>query len=238
MAEHSYPDNQVYISNLPESIEKGDLYHMFSEIGLINDVKVVKDPKTQRNKGIAFVSFKNSIDMQRSVNKFNNIELGGRHIKVQVSRNEKNSFEPEPTQSKYSPKRPDPAPVFEERRPPPPYIERPREFMEKEFRPQPRPPVYENNHYDSRPYPPKRTETRVTSDFESIQNRVSEIEKSLTIVAPIEILIGELYDTNHNEEDILYALKNTLNPVDFSNIQPLIQTLIQRVKERRSDSFR
>jgi RNA recognition motif-containing protein len=57
-SEHSGPANtQLYIGNIPYRSNDQDLHDFFSRYGDIDTVRVIKDRRTGRSKGFAFVTY-------------------------------------------------------------------------------------------------------------------------------------------------------------------------------------
>lgn len=57
-SEHSGPANtQLYIGNIPYRVTDSDLRDFFSEFGELESVRVIKDRRTGRSKGFAFITY-------------------------------------------------------------------------------------------------------------------------------------------------------------------------------------
>eukprot|EP01006_Ploeotia_vitrea_P048208 TRINITY_DN67209_c1_g1_i1.p2 TRINITY_DN67209_c1_g1~~TRINITY_DN67209_c1_g1_i1.p2 ORF type:complete len:507 (+),score=270.65 TRINITY_DN67209_c1_g1_i1:2-1522(+) len=50
----------------PRASER-DLFDLFAEFGWIEDIEIIKDPRTGRSKGVAYIMFKNADDMLKSM---------------------------------------------------------------------------------------------------------------------------------------------------------------------------
>lgn len=64
-------------------------------------------------------------------------------------------------------------------------------------------------------------------------NRVDEVNNSLSFVAPIEIMIGSLYDAGEKGDYIKKELASRMLPLDLKDVEPLLNELIDRVVARR-----
>lgn len=82
-------DNTVIVTSLRSKANERDIYDAFKKVGQVNDIKIIKDQKTQRSKGIAYVEFY----LQEAVNKavkHPGIEVCGSAVHVERSQAEKN----------------------------------------------------------------------------------------------------------------------------------------------------
>jgi nucleolin len=71
---------ELYVSNVPYSVEESSIDDYFSKYGKVVNVKLLKD-KMGRSKGIAFVKFENSSQATKALGA-NETELEGRKIRV------------------------------------------------------------------------------------------------------------------------------------------------------------
>lgn len=77
---------KLYVGNLPYSITSESLKELFSEAGEVMDAVVIVDKYTQRSKGFGFVEFSSEADAQKAIEMFNEKEIEGRAIVVNVAR--------------------------------------------------------------------------------------------------------------------------------------------------------
>lgn len=71
----------VYVSGLPEDIEKADLEKLFGESGKLKDVRVIKERVTGKPKGFAYVEFEDSTSAENAL-KLDKSTLKGKSIGV------------------------------------------------------------------------------------------------------------------------------------------------------------
>jgi len=59
-----------------------DLRKHFEKIGPINNVRIIRDPKTLIGKGFGYVMFENKDDMKKAIADFNGTPFKGRELRV------------------------------------------------------------------------------------------------------------------------------------------------------------
>jgi RNA recognition motif-containing protein len=84
-SQHDDHDLQIYIGNLPYRTNEEDLQEHFSKYGPIDDVRVVKDRRSGRSKGYAFLTFSNARAAKKSL-AAQGKELGGRSLVVHIAK--------------------------------------------------------------------------------------------------------------------------------------------------------
>ncbi|XP_057307287.1 nucleolysin TIAR-like [Hydractinia symbiolongicarpus] len=72
----------IYVGNLDDDINENDLKAAFEVFGEILNVKVVRDPATNRSKNIGFISFTNKPDAEKAIRDMHGAMLRGRAIKT------------------------------------------------------------------------------------------------------------------------------------------------------------
>ena len=70
---------------------------------------------------------------------------------------------------------------------------------------------------------------------DSKEERMNNITKTLAIVAPIEILIGNLVDKREPKAKIRATVSEKMSPDAFEDIEPLINELTDRAIQRREN---
>lgn len=72
----------IYVGNLPYSVNEDDLRNLFSEFGEVSNAHVISDRDTGRSKGFGFVEMDNSEDGQKAIEALDGSDLSGRNIRV------------------------------------------------------------------------------------------------------------------------------------------------------------
>jgi RNA recognition motif-containing protein len=77
---------KLYVGNLPYETAETELQDLFSKIGPVESVHVMRDMATGRARGFAFVEMATDEDAQRAVTELNQTQLGGRTLAVNEAR--------------------------------------------------------------------------------------------------------------------------------------------------------
>jgi len=72
----------IYVGNLPYSVNEDDLRNLFSEFGEVSNAHVISDRDTGRSKGFGFVEMENSEDGQKAIEALDGSDLQGRNVRV------------------------------------------------------------------------------------------------------------------------------------------------------------
>jgi len=78
----------IYVGNLPWSIDDDGLQAMFAEHGDVQSAKVIKDRETNRSKGFGFVEMDDDSG-DSAISSLDGSEIDGRNIKVNKSKGKK-----------------------------------------------------------------------------------------------------------------------------------------------------
>lgn len=79
-------NNKLYVGNLSYQTTEQDLRDLFSQAGELQDVMLIVERETRRSKGFGFVEFVTEADAQKAIEMFNDHEIGGRRLTVNVAR--------------------------------------------------------------------------------------------------------------------------------------------------------
>ena len=72
----------IYVGNLPYSVNETDLKEAFSEFGQVSSVTIVSDKFAGQSKGLGFVEMPNNSDADAAIKALNESSFKGRNIKV------------------------------------------------------------------------------------------------------------------------------------------------------------
>ncbi|MCL4394524.1 MAG: RNA-binding protein [Chloroflexi bacterium] len=79
-------ESKLYVGNLSSIISEGDLERLFAQAGEVKDVAMIMDRTTRQSKGFGFVEMANDADALKAIEMFNNYELDGRPIVVNIAK--------------------------------------------------------------------------------------------------------------------------------------------------------
>jgi len=72
----------IFVGGFPYELSEGDLLCVFSQYGEIVNINLVRDKKTGKSQGYAFICYEDQRSTILSVDNLNSIKLGGRTIRV------------------------------------------------------------------------------------------------------------------------------------------------------------
>lgn len=79
-------ETKLYVGNLPFSTTENELKDHFSQAGEVSEVAIIKDRRSGRSKGFAFVTMSSPEQVETAIQMLNEQELGGRALKVSIAR--------------------------------------------------------------------------------------------------------------------------------------------------------
>lgn len=77
---------RLYIGNLQWGVTEQDLQDAFAAFGEVDNVRVVKEPETNRSRGFGFVTMATKEQGEEAMAKLNDTDLKGRRINVSEAR--------------------------------------------------------------------------------------------------------------------------------------------------------
>lgn len=79
-------NNKVFVGGIPFATAENDLRDHFAQAGNVTSVYIPTDRMTGRSRGFGFVEYGSDEEAQKAVDMFNNTDLGGRNIVVNIAR--------------------------------------------------------------------------------------------------------------------------------------------------------
>ena len=78
--------NRLYVGNLPYKTTDEELTELFSKVGAVDNLRVMRDMATGRARGFAFVQMVTDEDAQKAITEFHQYQLEGRALVVNEAR--------------------------------------------------------------------------------------------------------------------------------------------------------
>ena len=73
--------NNLYIGNFPETVNRNSISELFSQVGRVESVMIIRDKYSGKSRMFGFVTMSNSKEAENAVMKFNgNIYWGSKFI--------------------------------------------------------------------------------------------------------------------------------------------------------------
>lgn len=86
--------NKIFVGNIPYGYNENELKEILQMVGPINGkIEFMKDEKTQKSKGYAFVEYKDQESKISALKNLKNIEYNGRQLEINVEKNAKKTDE-------------------------------------------------------------------------------------------------------------------------------------------------
>jgi cold-inducible RNA-binding protein len=79
-------DSKLYIGNLSHTATENDLRELFGQAGEIKEITLITDRMTRQPKGFGFVEMTNQSDAEKAIQMFNDQELDGQRLIVNIAR--------------------------------------------------------------------------------------------------------------------------------------------------------
>ena len=76
----------IYVGNLPYSIDRDQLREIFAAYGDVAAARIVNDRETGRSKGFGFVEMADNAQAQAAIEALNGSDIGGRKAVVNEAR--------------------------------------------------------------------------------------------------------------------------------------------------------
>lgn len=79
-------ESKLYVGNLSYETTEDELRSLFTQVGTVNDVALIKDRDTGSSKGFAFVTMSSQEEANKAIEQFNGKSLGNRELTVNIAR--------------------------------------------------------------------------------------------------------------------------------------------------------
>jgi len=77
---------KLYVGNLSYNVTEADLRTLFSQAGEIKEIALIMDRETHQPKGFGFVEMTTQAEAEKAIQMFNEHEVDGRRLMVNVAR--------------------------------------------------------------------------------------------------------------------------------------------------------
>jgi RNA recognition motif-containing protein len=77
---------KLFVGNLSFSATESSLSEMFSQVGIVDSVKIITDMNSGRSRGFGFVEMSTDKDAEKAIAEFNGKEFQGRQVVVNEAR--------------------------------------------------------------------------------------------------------------------------------------------------------
>ncbi|VVM08434.1 hypothetical protein MAMC_02147 [Methylacidimicrobium cyclopophantes] len=80
---------RLYVGNLSYDVAESDLFDLFSKVGQVKNVDIVRDRRTNRSKGYGFIEMADLEAAKQAFTQLNRTDLVGRQIVVSGAKSER-----------------------------------------------------------------------------------------------------------------------------------------------------
>ncbi|SRR6266545_3618865 len=77
---------KLYVGNLSYDTTEDELRSLFTQVGTVNEVALIKDRDTGTSKGFAFVTMNSQEEANKAIAQFNGQSLSNRELTVNIAR--------------------------------------------------------------------------------------------------------------------------------------------------------
>lgn len=81
----NFSTTSLYVGDLDVNVTEAQLYELFSQVGPVVSVRVLRDMVTRRSLGYAYVNYSNATDASRSLELLNYMSVNNRPIRIMFS---------------------------------------------------------------------------------------------------------------------------------------------------------
>lgn len=79
-------NSRLYVGNLAFQTTENDLNQLFSNVGTVREATLIMDRTSGSSRGFGFVVMGSDSEAETAINEFNNVDLHGRNLTVNVAR--------------------------------------------------------------------------------------------------------------------------------------------------------
>lgn len=79
-------ETKLYVGNLSYQTTEDELHSLFTQVGTVNEVALIKDRDTGSSKGFAFVTMSSQEEANKAIEQFNGKSIGNREMTVNIAR--------------------------------------------------------------------------------------------------------------------------------------------------------
>jgi cold-inducible RNA-binding protein len=72
----------IYVGNINYSLGEADIQKIFEVLGTVESVKIIRDKRTGRSKGFAFIEMSNKKEALEAIKTLDGKEVAGRNLRV------------------------------------------------------------------------------------------------------------------------------------------------------------
>ena len=79
-------ETKLYVGNLSYQTTEDELHSLFTQVGTVNEVALIKDRDSGTSKGFAFVTMSSQEEANKAIEQFNGKSMGDRELTVNIAR--------------------------------------------------------------------------------------------------------------------------------------------------------
>ena len=79
-------DVTLYVGNLSEAVSENDLLTLFTEMGDVSTLRIMRDRHSGRSRGYAYVTMTAQSEADKAVSRLNESSFSGQRLKVSLTR--------------------------------------------------------------------------------------------------------------------------------------------------------
>jgi RNA recognition motif-containing protein len=79
-------ETKLYVGNLSYQTTEDELNSLFTQVGTVNEVALIKDRDTGSSKGFAFITMSSEEEANKAIEQFNGKSMGDRELTVSIAR--------------------------------------------------------------------------------------------------------------------------------------------------------